>query len=99
MTVVELADWAVVYANDDPWMPPEAAGGIALAGVVTGHPKMADGMRVQTPPIVAADGRNITTEEKGVVFRLGEPSEGYRAWLAENRPNWDPENPIKILEN
>lgn len=92
---VSLDDWAVVYGSQDPYCPPEMCG-VVLVGRVTGHPNKPDGVYVQTSNVVGVDGRNISTES-GTVYRLGDPSDSYRAWLDENRPQWDPENPIKKI--
>jgi hypothetical protein len=92
---VQMTQWAVVYATEDPFQAPEQAS-LALKGIVTGHPRKPDGSVIRTSGIAKAQGRVITTES-GTVYRLGEPSEAYRAWLAEHRPNWDPENPIAML--
>jgi hypothetical protein len=92
---VTLDEWEVTYADEDPFMAPEQTG-IVLVGKVTGHPKKPDGTRVSTSRVLRAKGRRVSTES-GTVYLLREPSAEYRAWLAEHRPNWDPENPIVLL--
>lgn len=87
-----LDQWAVTA---DPYLPPEY-NYLLLVGTVTGHPKHPDGSVVQTSAVKTAEGCLCTTET-GTVYQLGEPSPDYRAWLAEHRPNWDPENPITLL--
>jgi hypothetical protein len=48
---------------------------------------------IRTSYVVEVSGRFIRTVS-GSLYKLGEPSEQYREWLRENRPDWDPENPI-----
>jgi len=50
--------------------------------------------RVVTSPVVAIDGKKITTH-KGSVYILEEIDPGYLAWMQENGIAFDPENPIK----
>lgn len=90
MTTIDR--WAVVA---DPFAAPEVHC-IRLVGTVTGHPKKPDGTVVRTSPVMTVDGRCCTTAT-GTVYRLGDPSPGYRAWLFENRPLWDPANPITMV--
>lgn len=91
---VILEEWSV-RTSDDPYMAPELCG-IVLVGKVQRHPKKPDGSRVITSAVLHAEGRTVRTQS-GTVYRLGEPSAKYRAWLAEHRPNWDPENPIIVV--
>lgn len=91
----ELHEWAVV--TSDPYAAPEVAG-IKLEGTVYGHPSKADGKPIRTSRVVSVDGRTVTTLS-GTVYELHEPCEGYRQWLAEHRPNWDPEHPVTLIAN
>lgn len=91
---VRLDDWHVARTSDDPFKAPEQTG-IVLVGVVRGHPTKPDGERIITSRAVRSEGRAVHTEN-GSAYYLGEPSEKYRAWLRDNRPNWDAENPIKL---
>lgn len=92
MAEVVLDEWAVAYANEGPFGAPELAG-IMLVGKVTGHPKKPDGSRIRTSEVLRVECRLVLTAS-GTIYRLGEPSAEYRVWLAEHRPDWDPENPI-----
>lgn len=94
MADVFLDEWSVDYANEDPWQAPECAG-IVLIGKVTGHPKKPNGARIKTSEVVRVEGRRVYTAS-GTAYWLKEPSAKYLAWLAEHRPNWDPENPIVL---
>lgn len=95
MTQARLDEWAVVYGASNPFTPPEAAP-ICLVGRVSGHPRKPDGTRIKTSDIIGVSGKRITTRS-GTVYELGNPEEGYLAWLSANRPDWDPENPIKLV--
>jgi hypothetical protein len=70
---------------------------IVLVGEAYGHPNFDEGAMVKTGAIRGAHGRLVTVQG-GRVYRLGEPDAKYRAWLKEHRPNWDPENPVKMLD-
>ncbi len=95
MKHVELHEWATYRANPDPFCAPELQG-LTLVGTVKGHPRKPDGHRVRTSSVQTAEGRVVTTQS-GTVYLLKEPHPDYRTWLAEHRPDWDPENPIKML--
>lgn len=99
-----IEQWSVVRPPDDWFRPPEAAT-VCLNGLIYGHPRFKDGTCVTTAPMVDADGTRITvagssselTERYDVL--LGQVHPEYRAWLKENRPDWDPENPVTIFRN
>lgn len=91
---IELHAWRMVA---DPYAPPEA-GRQAIIGAVKNDPRgRPDGREVRTSRIVAADGRVVMTES-GTRYRLCDVSDGYRDWLREHRPRWDPENPVTVIE-
>lgn len=77
-----------------PYVAPEL-GAVYLEGYVYGHPSHRDGARIATSQLTGAVGRVATTRTRR--YELGEPEPGYRKWLEENRPGWDPENPIKVI--
>ena len=90
-----LENWQVAYETQDPYCPPECNGRI-LIGTVTGHSRHKDGTQIQTSRLTATEGRMVTTHS-GTRYRLGEPSTGYRDWLRDHNPDWDPENPITLV--
>jgi hypothetical protein len=90
-----LEKWSCCFTDaENPYLAPECRT-IRLQGKVYGHPSFDDGSDVVTSRIVKTEGRTITTYS-GSVYVLGEVEPGYREWLAKNRPNWDPENPITM---
>ncbi len=96
MPEILLDEWSVHPDDADPFISPELRG-IVLVGKALGHPKKPDGQRVVTSRVLRADGRKVYTQS-GSVYRLNSPSAGYMAWLRENRPAWDPENPITVVK-
>lgn len=54
-----------------------------------------DTKTIRTSYIVSIAGREITTYS-GSVYILEDIDTNYRDWLAENRVEYDPENPIKL---
>lgn len=88
-----LENWSV--DTDYPFDPPELLR-LCAHGEVYGDPSRKDGVVITTTRIVGVDGRNIRTKS-GSTYRLGEPSESYRVWLREHRPDWDPESPVTAL--
>jgi hypothetical protein len=74
-------------------------------GKIHGHPRFMDGAKVITPPIVEAERPMVIVEggswddKERYEVVLGEVEPGFREWLREHRPSWDPENPIKFLKN
>ena len=92
MSARRMENWEI---RSDPYIAPEL-GEYMLVGDVFGDPSRQDGRRICTTRVVKVDGRVITTKS-GSVYRLGDPSTGYRQWLRENRPGWNPEQPITLL--
>ena len=88
-----LENWSVVV--DDPFRAPET-GGQCLAGNTYGDPRRADGTHVVTSPVVSVNGALVTTRS-GSVYRLGEASAEYVAWLAEYGIPFDPANPVRVV--
>jgi hypothetical protein len=86
-----IENWSVNWRSNDPYRAPECAG-VAICGLVYGHPQQPDGKSVKTSPIVAAKGRLVWTEH--TVYELGKIDRKYRKWLRENRPDWDWRNPV-----
>jgi hypothetical protein len=96
--MIRLREWAVTGpTNPDPYMPPEAQPR-RLNGAVFGHPRsrFADGDRVTTSEIVAADGRIVHTASGSTYMLDGEPAPAYVEYLAGIGYALDPENPIKV---
>lgn len=89
-----LEQWSTCRLGDDPYVPPEMSL-LCLQGQVFGHARKGDGTKVTTSPIVAVDGRVITTAS-GSVYELGEPDPGFLAWLAKEGRTYDPGQPITL---
>jgi hypothetical protein len=83
----------------DPYLPPEAFG-IYLAGEIYGRGgRFVDGKKVTTSRVVSVDGRMITTKSGSVYELVGDPESGYLDFLKEIGKEYDPINPIKIIDN
>lgn len=92
---VQLTQWAVVLSSENPFTAPEATP-IRLSGFAHGHPGFKDGDTVTTSPVVAANGRRITTESGRVYELIGEPPLAYLDHLAKIGHVYNPEQPIVI---
>ena len=87
-----LTCWSVCLASESDYAAPELAG-YALTGIVSGHSKKPDGLLVKTSRIVSVDGRTVTTQNSTYQL-VGEPTQRWLTWLAENGYEFDPENPV-----
>lgn len=88
--MIRIERWSVGVGGDG-YQAPEVCG-IVLHGVVTGHPRKADGSEVTTSRVRKVEGRVVLTNS-GNTYLLGEPHPEY----AEKYPAaLDPENPIKV---
>ena len=89
-----LEDW--YFTSNDPYIPPELQKP-RIGGTVYGHAneRFVDGSKIVTGDILSYDGRIVRS--KNTNYLLGEPSVTYREWLRVNRPNWDPDNPVKYI--
>lgn len=67
-----------------------------LHGRCYGHPRIADGELVTTSPIVSVFGRMVCTKT-GTSYLLGTPDPGYIKWLEANGHPFDPEHPIRVI--
>lgn len=93
MTRPTLTAWSVCRLDlDAPFRAPEL-GAYGLSGVVTGHPRRADGTRVQTSRIVQVDGSTVAT--RNTVYLLADPDPEWLAWLAEQGYRYDPADPTR----
>ncbi len=90
---IRIEGWALVYGNDDPYMPPEYRGR-CLKGEVYGHPRRDDGETIRTSRIVSVDGLRVMTSS-GSLYVLGEPRQDYLDWLREHNLPYDPADPIR----
>jgi len=96
----QLKNWAVVQSpNTDPYLPPEAFG-IYLGGEIYGRGgRFVDGKRVVTSRVVSVNGRMITTKSGSVYELVGDPEPGYLDYLKEIGKEYDPINPIRVIDN
>lgn len=87
--------WATYPTN--PYRAPEQGGGIYLAGTVApgDDPRRPEGGPISTSPIVAVEGRIVTTKS-GTRYRLGRIKPEFREWMREQGIAWDSREPIKI---
>ncbi len=85
-----IEKWSLV--TEKPFGSPEARR-YYVTGEVHGDPKRPDGREVVTSHIVGSEGCEVYTAS-GSTYLLGEPSDGYRQWLRDNRPDWDPKHPV-----
>jgi hypothetical protein len=90
--VVHLSRWSVKPgAGTDIYTAPELAT-ICLHGLVSGHPRHADGTEVTTGTIVSADGR--MAHGKRTTYVLGSIDPRYRRWLKKKGMAYNPAAPI-----
>ena len=81
-----LENWSVTLRGDY-YTPPEACSK-CLQGLNE------DGFNIVTSPIVAVNGRVVTTYS-GSVYLLGTVDPNYLDWLKDNNMPYDEVNPIK----
>lgn len=77
------------------------SGNLALVGIVKGHPRKADGKKIQTSSVdvdEGATGRTVVTAS-GTVYELLTPDPEWVKWMKENDIPFDPENPIRVLKD
>lgn len=89
---IPINNW-YLSGTGGPYTAPELRQ-IFLVGDAFGHPRHEDGKKVSTTPIVKVQGKTVHTRS-GSIYRLGTIDPGYKAWIDENYPDWDPENPIR----
>lgn len=89
-----LENWSTT-SFESPYTPPERRK-VRLQGIVTGHPKKADGTSIVTTSIRESVGRQVTTRS-GTVYDLGEPAPEFLQWLKDNGREYDPVNPVKVI--
>jgi hypothetical protein len=97
---MKLNNWSTTFFESNPYQAPETKR-LCLQGFVTSHPRLdPEGVlshkKILTSPIVRIEGRTVTTLS-GSSYELGNIDPSFRAWLRENRPEWDHRNPITSL--
>lgn len=93
---VILKNWKIKSVIDE-YLAPELRR-IWVSGAVYNHKKHSDGKRISTSFIIDADGTKVLTSSGSVYQLEGDPHPEYAKWLEENYPNFDPNNPIKIIK-
>ncbi len=93
---IKIENWSVESGADSPYVPPEHAG-IRLVGQCFGHGEHDDGKRIGTSTVVASEGRFVTTFS-GSRYELGKPDPKWLAWMEEEGIEYDPEQPIKLIQ-
>lgn len=71
--LVQIEDWSLLKAPDGNM--------VHLRGVVTGHPRKADGKVVITSPLVALNVPGKEARSENTRYRLGEPDPAFLGWL------------------
>ena len=79
------------FATRDEYMAPE------LGPKIVGYPPGDRQNSVITSPVIEASGRFVRTLS-GRTYRLGDVDPAYLANLKANRYPFDPENPIRIVD-
>jgi hypothetical protein len=93
---VRLEDWSVVVPpGTSPFTAPESVSR-CLHGKVYGHPRFEDGHEVTTSDIVSSEGRTVSTRSR--VYELGEVDKQFLEYCAKNGFKFDPENPVKLVQ-
>jgi hypothetical protein len=92
---IKIREWAVVDPNANANTAPEQLVP-RLQGRVYGHPQRPEGDLVVTSPIVAADGRIVTTRSGSVYELDGPPDPRYVAASKLLGFTIDEANPIRI---
>lgn len=84
------------HLHASPYLPPELV--LSAQGYL--HIGFKPHSRITTSPITEISGRFIRTQT-GSIYRLGEPSDAYMAFMQEYYgPDWtfDPDNPITVRD-
>ena len=77
---VKIENWAVVPGLNIAGYQSLRPGNL-LVGKVFGHPRIEEGAFVYSSPIISLDKNNQAVVTKNTVYRLGEASPGYKAWV------------------
>ena len=80
---VKIENWAVVPGLNIAGYRSLRPGNL-LVGKVFGHPRIEEGAFVFSSPIVSLDLNNQAVATRNTVYRLGEASQGYKAWAREH---------------
>ena len=92
-TVVRLEQWAV---HRELYAAPESPNGrIYLSGEVYGYPGRADGEQITTGHVYDAEG--TIAYGRRTAYQLGTPHPRYLAFLAGEGIDFDPANPIRMV--
>ena len=81
--MAHLEGWAI-FTLLEPYQAPEQARHI-LAGFVTDHPKMQDGIHIETSPIMNVCPDGVILTRSGTDYTLGEPDPDYEAKYPDAR--------------
>jgi hypothetical protein len=81
---VKIENWAVVPGLNTAGYQSLRPGNL-LVGKVFGHPRIEEGAFVFSSPIVSLDMNNQAVVTRNTVYRLGEASAGYKAWVGEQK--------------
>ena len=91
-----INNWSTTRTCSDPYKAPEQSS-LKLQGEVTGYPGLDGEHHITTSKIIAAEGLLVTCESR--IYELGTIDPGFTDWLKKNRPDWDPDNPITIIQD
>jgi hypothetical protein len=93
---VKIRNWSLCVSGDV-YTAPEIITQY-VHGEIYDHPTFSDGTIVNTSYIKGVEGKLITTNSR--VYELdGPPSEEYMKYLKSINYQYDPENPIKVIDD
>jgi hypothetical protein len=81
---VKIENWAVVPGLNIAGYRALRPGNL-LVGKVFGHPRIEEGAFVFSSPIMSLDKDSQSVSTRNTVYRLGEASPGYIAWVLEQK--------------
>lgn len=79
----KLENWSVISSPVNPFQAPELWP-TRLYGRIFDDPRFEDGMNVQTSSVQFLDVKNRIAKTRNTEYTLGEPSEEYKKYCAEN---------------
>lgn len=79
----KLENWSVISSPANPFQAPELWS-TRLCGRIFDDPRFEDGMNVQTSSVQFLDVKNRIAKTRNTEYTLGEPSEEYKKYCAEN---------------
>jgi hypothetical protein len=95
MRTIRLDCWSVTQGDVRYIAPEERVS--RVQGVVQDHPCFPADAKIVSSPLDTVEGRIVTTRS-GTRYQLGRIDPQYRAYLKRNGYQYDPHNPVAIVD-